>query len=463
MSVEIATVVVPRVEPKPIATEPVPQNPHMAPNGRSNMHCDAFMTDTYGWAGPLGGTLEVSYKELGGEGASITYDPEGRLVTVAIGPKGRRLLLLEPRTLDILAEMDLPAGAGGSTGFGAGGYIYLSDANQAVLPTANQQIWVVDVPTKASGDDSSFRVARIYDLAGSIGDADASILSTLPDWSGRLWWVTDTGTVGYVDRSSGACWTTVLDAPQRIGNSFAVDQTGGVFIASDYALYRFDVPTTGINPQVSWCYSYDRGLGQKPGQQSGGTGTTPTLVGTGTGQSFCGITDNAYPQMHVVVYRREKEVPGNRVVAQVPVFPKGHSDTENSLIGCDGSFFVENNYGYSNGLSTRPVVPGMARVRYDNLPCPGTVAWENPHVTVPSVVSKLSLATGLVYTYSLKIEDGRHDWFLTAVDAATGSVAWSAKVGSGPLFDNHYSALSISPAGVVYVPTALGMVMVRPA
>ncbi|MDZ5646958.1 hypothetical protein [Nitrospirillum sp. BR 11828] len=459
MSIEVSTVVVPRVEPRPIAAEPPPQNPYMAPNGRNNMHNDAFMSDTYGWAGPLGGTLVVSYQSLGGEGASITYDPKGRLVTVCIGPDSRRLLLLDPGTLDVLAAMDLPSGKGGSTGFGGGGYIYLNERNQAVLPTANQQIWVVAVPEGSEG----FRVVRVHDLTGSIGDTNASILSALPDWSGRLWWITDSGVVGYIDPDSGACWTLTLDAPQTIGNSFAVDETGGVFIASDYALYRFDVPATGTRPQVTWCYSYDRGLGQKTGQQSWGTGTTPTLVGTAPGESYCGIADNAYPQMHVVVYRREKDVPGNRVVAQVPVFPKGHSDTENSLIGCTGSFFVENNYGYSNGVSTRPVVPGMARVRYDNRPCPGTVAWENEHVTVPSVVSKLSLATGLLYTYSLKIEDGRHDWFLTAVEAETGSIAWSAKVGSGILFDNHYSALSIAPDGTVYIPTALGMVMIREA
>ncbi|RME21037.1 MAG: hypothetical protein D6806_15395, partial [Deltaproteobacteria bacterium] len=31
---------------------PIPQHPHMAPNGRSNMHDDAYMTDTYEREGP---------------------------------------------------------------------------------------------------------------------------------------------------------------------------------------------------------------------------------------------------------------------------------------------------------------------------------------------------------------------------------------------------------------------------
>ena len=60
----------------------------------------------------------------------------------------------------------------------------------------------------------------------------------LPDWCGRLWFVTRRGVVGTVDRSSGTVRTRRLG--ERITNSFAVDETGGVYIVSDAALYRFD-------------------------------------------------------------------------------------------------------------------------------------------------------------------------------------------------------------------------------
>jgi hypothetical protein len=33
---------------------PVPQHPFLAPNGRSNMHNDSYMTDTYEIDGPCG-------------------------------------------------------------------------------------------------------------------------------------------------------------------------------------------------------------------------------------------------------------------------------------------------------------------------------------------------------------------------------------------------------------------------
>src|SRR3954469_25863334 len=53
--------------PQPVSAPRAPQNPFMAPNGRSNVHDDAYQTDTYTWAGPLGDP-EVSSRAYGGLG-----------------------------------------------------------------------------------------------------------------------------------------------------------------------------------------------------------------------------------------------------------------------------------------------------------------------------------------------------------------------------------------------------------
>jgi hypothetical protein len=58
---------------------------------------------------------------------------------------------------------------------------------------------------------------------------------------------------------------------------------------------------------------------------------------------YVAITDNADP-MNVVVYRRAVRLHGRRrVVCQKPVFGKGASATENSLITARRALFVENN------------------------------------------------------------------------------------------------------------------------
>src|SRR6476661_2219117 len=51
----------------PIASFPVPQNPFMAPNGRNNMHDDAYATDAYSGPGPLGRRPSVTTRSYGVE------------------------------------------------------------------------------------------------------------------------------------------------------------------------------------------------------------------------------------------------------------------------------------------------------------------------------------------------------------------------------------------------------------
>lgn len=462
---------VPTFSPKPIAAEPVPQSPVMAANGRSNTHNDAYMTDTYTWAGPNGGELLLRHGMTGGRGlcVTLTFDAQGRIITLlnhvnsssSTSSVERRLLMLDPDSLEILASCDLPSGGGGSTGFGGGGYFYLDNKDQAVVATTNQQIWIVGTRK----DKAGFTPSRVYELAGVIGDPAASLQSAIPDWHGRIWWVTDTGKVGYTDPASGISWAIQLPEPQQIGNSFAADETGGVFIASSYAMYRFDVEYTGQLPQITWRYTYDRGERMKPGQENFGTGTTPTLIGSGPDRAYCGITDNADPQMHVVVYRRQKDFQGNRIVSQVPVFLPNLSDTENSLIGwlppdsAKGTFCVENNYGYTGTAfeQTGPVAPGLARTEFDGAGSRGSVTWHNDRLVVPSVVSKVSLANGLLYTYTMELEGGVQRWYISAVDAHTGDVAYKIHCGDGLLFDNHYTSLYIGPNGTLYVPVWSGI------
>src|SRR2546425_9078614 len=114
------------------------------------------------------------------------------------------------------------------------------------------------------------------------------------------------------------------------------------------------------------------------------------------GRRWVAITDNADPQMHVLVYRREAVVSGPRLVCAEPVFAAGMGATENSLIGVGTrSLVVENNYGYSgptvtaNGGTTEP---GITRIDLGTRGC--HTVWTSAE-RVPSTVSKVSLGAGL--------------------------------------------------------------------
>jgi len=437
----------------------LPQHPFMAPNGRSNIHDDAYQTDAYAGTGPVGSAPEVLSTLQTAECASLTFDGAGRIVTVCVGVEGPRIVLMDAGTLDVLASMILPPRTGGGGGsplsdFSGGGYFYLDHLDRAVVPTNTRHIWVVGQTTTPLGTPG-FEVVRTYDLS-SVVPLDDAIISVLPDWSGRLWFVTVDGLVGTIDPANGAVATLAL-AGEAIGNSFAVDETGGVFIVSDHALYRFDAGSNG-EPVVNWRETYDRGTRLKPGQTNFGSGTTPTL----TGRRWITITDNADPHMQVLVYKRARRVAGARLVCSAPVFAADAGATENSLIVARKSIVVENNYGYSgltatmNGATTEP---GMTRIDVRGRTC--RAVWTSSE-RIPSVVSKLSLANGLVYTYTKDPGPNQTDaWYFTAISFRTGATVFKRLVGTGFGYNNNFAPVSLGPDGTAYVGVLAGLTLVR--
>lgn len=446
--------------PHKVSAPAVPQHPFMAANGRSNIHVDAYQTDTYTVSGPLGHNMERLSTFLAAECASVTFDRAGRIVSICVGLEGPRLVMMDPDTLELLAEFPLPprvptGGGGGNpfTDFSGGGYFYLDQSDRAVIPTTTRHIWVVGETSGATGP--AFRLERDYDVSATV-PANDGIISALPDWSGRIWFVSGSGVVGTVDPGTAVVRSVALG--ERIGNSFAVDETGGVYIVSDAALYRFEAGASGA-PAVVWRATYANIGVKKPGQTEAGSGTTPTLMG----KDFVSITDNADP-MNVVVYRRAREVTGSRLVCAQPVFERGASATDQSLIGTGKSMIVENNYGYSGPAATEQgatTSPGLARVDIkDDLSGCRTV-WRSNEIA-PSVVPKLSLANGLVYTYTKPADsNGTDAWYLTAIDFRKGTTVYKKLAGTGLGFNNNYAPVSLGPGGTAYVGALGGLVLLR--
>jgi hypothetical protein len=89
------------------------------------------------------------------------------------------------------------------------------------------------------------------------------------------------------------------------------------------------------------------------------------------------------------------------------------------------------------------------------------VAWTSERIGV-STVPKVSLANGLVYTYTVRPNRwGVQAWYVTAIEAATGRTAFSVRAGTGTQFNNHGAPVTLSPDGSLYVPTLTGMVRLR--
>jgi hypothetical protein len=175
------------------------------------------------------------------------------------------------------------------------------------------------------------------------------------------------------------------------------------------------------------------------------------------------ITDNADP-MNVVVYRRAKQVSGSRVVCTVPVFNKGSSSTDNSLIGTGHSIVVENNYGYTgpaatiNGSST---APGIERIDISRGGTGCAPVWYSAE-HAPSAVPKLSLSAGLVYAYTKPPRsDGVDPWYLTALSFSSGKTVYERIAGTGLGYNSNYAPVSLGPDGSAYVGALGGLILLH--
>jgi hypothetical protein len=435
-----------------------PRNPHLARDPDSNIHNDAWMTDAYRRAGPLGRSPQaVSASMPPGVCGSLTFHSRGYIVSVCPTVAAPQARVIDPRTLDVLASYDMPAAAdppGTPTyqNFAGGGYFFLDGRDRIWSATKTNHIVVLQV----AADGRSITQVGDYDLT-SVLTSDERISSALPDFKGRIWFVSKQGgKVGILDPSTRRI--RVVRLGEDVQNSFAVDR-GAVYVVSSRRMYRFSARRG--RPHVDWKVRYRNSGVVKPGQADAGSGTTPTIMRGG----YVAITDNADP-MNVVVYRKAVRLHGRRrVVCQVPVFGAGAGATENSLITAGRSLFVENNYGYQNPFGPQSgavTTPGFARVDVRRRGRGCRTVWTNTTERAPSVVSKLSTRTGLIYTYTRDPAPAiDQPYFWTAIDARTGRTAWKAYAGSGLGFNNNYAGLALGPDGTAYLGVFGGIVALR--
>jgi hypothetical protein len=446
--------------PEKLRPTRAPQNPFMAPDPRGNIHNDSWMTDAYRWRAPLGHSPEaISNAMSPALCGSLTFHSRGYIVSVcpSLGASPQ-VRVMDPRTLELLATYDMPQapdppGTKAYQNFAGGGYFFLDGRDRIWSATKTSHLFVL----KVSRDGRSVRKVRDYDLT-SVLAPDERISSALPDFSGRIWFVSKrNGKVAVLDPKTRRIRSIRLG--EDIQNSFTVDRRG-VYVVSSRRMYRFRAG--GGRPHVVWRARYRNSGIVKPGQADAGSGTTPTIMRGG----YVAITDNADP-MNVVVYRTAGMLNHGqrRVVCRVPVFEEGASATENSLMTNNRSLYVENNYGYQDpfGPNTGALTaPGFARidVRRNGEAC--RKVWTNTTERAPSVVPKLSTRTGLIYTYTRDPAPllGQ-PYFWTAISARTGRTAFKVYAGSGLGFNNNYAGLAIGPTGTAYLGVTGGLIALR--
>jgi hypothetical protein len=443
-----------------------------------------------------------------GECAAHAFDADGNIQTYAAGlpnpetkTSTRAIITLDRETLKVLAYKPYTvASGGGTTDFSGAGYFYQDNLGRIVasLPDGKHVAVLQRQKSPVSNVDQYVEV-QSYDVVDSIPlppwYEKLSLYAVVPDKAGNIWFTTGQGLVGTISQAGQLRWLDLNDPNgtgavqpqsdgnlQEIANSHAVDEgdsdsgPSGVYVVTTYNLYRLEASADGT-PQIVWQAAYDHGTMKKPGQASFGSGSTPTLFKMG-GRRFVTILDNA-DFMQVNVYRAEAQLqPGeNRIFAQAVAFPNIQAglhgapsgvqpvSDENSQIVApapDGSggmdIYAENNWGYTGPDSTLgdlvPAPGGFVRMR---LTPDGslTVASTNDKISVPTLVSKMSIPSQTVYTY----EKQPSGWYLTGLDSQDLTrVRFSVLVGTELRFNNHYGAVSLDADGfTAYVASLTGL------
>ncbi len=478
------------VTPRPLTGFAAQQilHPFMAFEG-GGLHGNAYNSDVHVTGGPLGRNLQVKTRQVsplpGGVCPTITFTKDGLIVAMCASFSGFEINLFEPRTLDLLATHELATRPSTYEALmqwnldpifldtSGGSYFYLDDHDRAVLTDAEQRLQRIAHRRNADGE-WEFHVTDSWDIEPHAphdclgidnwfprGECDP-VTSVMPDYDGRIWWVTRFGRVGTVDPHTGTIGAHRF-AGEEIQNSLSAD-ADGMYVITDYALYHMVAGSDGV-PRTIWREAYLRSDEYRYGNINNGSGSTPTLLDDDRGRKYVAITDVGDDHTGLVVYRREADVDGTRQICRVPLFGADASAVEISPIGWGRSLVAKNDSGYRSafhGTSEAAIAGGIARVdiRADDSGC--DVVWTAPE-RVPAVVGKLS-TNGLLYYYTFEQQpDGENAWYFIALDFATGKPVYKQFVGAGQAFDINWGSPAIAKDGTVYLGIFKGLVALADA
>ena len=330
---------------------------------------------------------------------------------------------------------------------------------------------------------SDIIIQGVYEIpANMLVDPAEKIVGLSMTWDGMLAFATSHGLVGVVSRLFDEAYYYRFPADEQISNSIACDENGGIYVVTSKNMYR--VQWTGseltIDPaHGGWSAGYE--TGEASGVRLGaGSGSTPTLMGTGNQDKFVVITDGQN-LMHLVFFWRDEipsdwqQIPGTkspRIAAQVPVTfgNPGATETLSEQSVCVrgyGTVVVNNQLKASldnQAISVLmsgflPIAPyGVEKFVWNPQTRTLNTAWVNKSVSMPNGIPSMSQATNLFYGVGKRLGF----WTFEALDWTTGKSVFSYPYGITPANNSAYAATEIGLNGSLLTGTLTGMVLMKP-
>lgn len=443
----------------------------------------------------LGVPLIIDFTEPYADGGRAAW-----FSTVAT-PDGRYVYKVDVGTGKVIANFgffDDPQAPG--QGGVSGAYNLLDRDNHLVVGRDRS----LDVYGDAVPGDRFSKIAHLRHFTfpdSALCGPDDKLVGITMLFDGRIAFASQLGVVGTVprepDRMTAANLVTASingdrcatasagDASlDQVSNSIAADEHGGIYVVTSNAMYRYDWDGKGI--RRAWRSAYESGA-QSAVRIGAGSGSTPTLMGTGPKQDrFVVITDGA-KLMHLDLFWRDeipadwKGLPGKdrRLACEVPVTfgdPNAtESQNEQSVLVRGYASVVPNNQlrnddAFANlqgnakqlaaalaGGDPDNAPRGLERIDWDPETRTCRSVWANRELSLPNGIPSMSTATGLIYA----IGQRGGVWGLEGIDFATGASKLRVDTSPSPDENSAYAATTIGPDGAIWTGTLLGYTVFR--
>jgi hypothetical protein len=266
-----------------------------------------------------------------------------------------------------------------------------------------------------------------------------------------------------------------------IRNAYAIDEDGGIYIASQQHMHKVVWNGTTLSTDEdagAWSVEYLNEWGH-------GTGATPSLMGFGDEDQFVVITDGQ-PQMNVVLFWRNgiprdwKPLPGapsRRIAGQMPVTMGDPQLTkiqsEQSVVVAGYGAMVVNNRPRNipwylparaasllvSYLGSNPNHQpyGVQKFEWDPLKRQLTEDWVNKEVSSPSSVPIVGVGSNTAYLIGAR----NNQWTLEALHWDTGQSMFHYVIG-GQRYNVLFAGTLIDMDGRIHYGTPWGRVRLNP-
>lgn len=484
-----------------------PCNPHLADSPWPGNHRNAYAQASSPFPGPTAPAERVDVDHDGFASAPIIvsfsppYPDGGRVLWAStVGATGE-ILKVDPESVTVIDKLvpQVEQGAPPMNPSVSGAYNLVDADNRLHVGRATAlEVYGDAVPGRR---DSSIAMLGRFDLPPEALCGDDRLVGITMTWDGHVAFATENGVVGVVPRDPermDADHLRVLSLNgedcaggpdgevETVSNSIASDEDGGIYVVTSHAMVRVD--WDGRRLAAAWRSTY-AGAGESGGGRLGaGSGSTPSLMGTGADDDRFVVITDGQELMHLVLLWRD-EVPEGwepvregadpRIACEIPVTfgdpDAQRSLSEQSVLVRGTSAVVVNNLQqldpvlgrfppqvapFSQLLSGLPgnAPTGIERFAWDPTTRTCDVVWSNPDVAIPNGIPTMSAATGMVY--GIGARDGV--WTLEGIDWETGEVELTVPTTAFPTSNSFYAATTVGPGGAVWTGTFGGVTRFRP-